>query len=301
MYEIIIIGAGPAGITAAVYAARKKAKLLVITKDIGGQAAFNLQVGTYMGYQYITEPDLEKKLEDHRRQFNFGVKYEEVQKVEKAGAGFRVTTENTAHESLAVVVATGSNPRKLNVPGEAEFRNKGLTYCATCDAPLFSDRDVAVVGGGYGGLYAALQLERIANKIYLIESGPSLRGDEIIRGKVLQSEKVEVMTNTKVSEIIGDEMVKAIAVESQGKRRSLDVQGVFVEIGHSANSDLVSGLVQVNAQREIVVDNMCRTSAEGIFAAGDVTSVPHKQVVVAAGEGSKAALSAYEYVQRKMA
>jgi len=299
MYELIIIGAGPAGITASIYAARKRMRVLVIAKDIGGQAALSSDVENYTGYQYITGAELTRKFEEHAREFGVEFVQEEVVGIERADGWFRVKTREGTYESRTVIIATGARPRKLNVPGEEEFKNRGVTYCATCDAPLFAGRDVAVVGGGNSGLDATLQLMRIANRIYLIEAGPRLRGDEIMREKVERSDKVTVLTNARVVEIVGDRFVTGIVVEREGKRETLRVQGVFVEIGYIPNSDFVADFVKLNERGEIIVDERCRTSVDGVFAAGDVTSVPQKQIIVAAGEGAKAALSAYEYLQRQ--
>lgn len=299
MYELIIVGAGPAGITASIYAARKRMNFLVIAKDIGGQAALSSDIENYTGYQYITGPELTKKFEQHMREFQIELKYEEVVGIEKADEGFKVKTDKGTHESRALIITSGAKPRKLNVPGEQEFKNRGVTYCATCDAPLFPDKDVAVIGGGNSGLDATLQLMRIANKIYLIERGPRLRGDEIMRDKVERSEKVTVLTNTKVLEISGDKFVTGVAVEREGKREMLGAQGVFIEIGYTPNSEFAAGVVKLNERKEIVVDDRCQTSVDGIFAAGDVTDVPQKQIIVAAGEGAKAALCAHEYLQKQ--
>lgn len=301
MYELIIVGAGPAGITASIYAARKQMNFLVIAKDIGGQAALSSDVENYTGYQYITGAELAKKFEQHMREFKIELKHEEVVGIEKAGEGFKVKTDKGIHESRALIIASGAVPRKLNVSGEQEFKNRGLTYCATCDAPLFPNKDVAVVGGGNSGLDATLQLMKIANKIYLIERGARLKSDEVMRENVGHSEKVTVLTNAKVLEILGDKFVTGVAVELAGKREVLNVQGVFIEIGYIPNSEFAAGVVKLNERNEIVVDDHCRTSVDGVFAAGDVTNVPHKQIIVAAGEGSKAALSAYEYLQKNSA
>jgi len=298
MYELIIIGAGPAGITASIYAARKRMDFLVVAKDIGGQAALSSDIENYTGYQYITGPELTRKFEQHMREFQIELKHEEVVGIERVNGGFRVKTDKGVYESRSLIIASGARPRILNVPGEQEFKNRGVTYCATCDAPLFSDKDVAVIGGGNSGLDATLQLMRIANRIYLIECGPELRGDEVMREKVERSEKVTVLTNTKVLEILGDKFVMGIMVEQEGKREVLGIQGVFIEAGYIPNSEFAAGVVNLNERNEIVVDDRCRTSVDGIFAAGDVTDVQQKQIIVAAGEGAKVALGAYEYLQK---
>ena len=299
MHDLIIIGAGPAGITAAIYAARKKLNFLVITKDIGGQAALSADVENYTGYQYITGLELAKKFEEHMKEFKMEVKEgEEVVGVEKMNGTIKVKTDRGTYESKTLIIATGARPRTLNVPGEKEFKNRGVTYCATCDAPLFANMDVAVIGGGNSALDATLQLMKIANKIYLINMNPSFRGDEVMIEKVEKGDKVVTLYNAKTLEILGDRMVTGIKLEKDGEQKILDVQGIFVEIGYVANSDLVANLVELNKRGEVVVDEHCRTNVPGIFAAGDVSDTPYKQIVVAVGDGAKAALSAYEYLSR---
>jgi len=299
MYDLIIIGAGPAGITAAIYAARKRMNFLVIAKDVGGQAALSADVENYTGYQYVTGFELAKKFEEHMREFKIEVRDgEEVVEVKKKGEVIDVRTGRGAYESRALIIATGARPRTLNVPGEREFKNRGVTYCATCDAPLFADMDVAVIGGGNSALDATLQLMKIADKIYLININPSFRGDEVMIEKVKASDKVTILYSTKTLEVLGDKMVTGLRAEREGKQEILNVRGVFIEIGYIPNSDFVAGLVERNERGEIVVDDRNRTNIPGIFAAGDVTSVPQKQIIVAAGEGAKAALGAYEYLAK---
>lgn len=299
MYDLIIAGAGPAGITAAIYAARKRLNLLVVTKDIGGQAALSADVENYTGYQYITGFELAKKFEEHMKEFGIEVKEgEEVIGVEKAGGTVEVKTDRGTYESKTLIIASGARPRTLNVPGEKEFKGRGVTYCATCDAPLFADMDVAVIGGGNSALDATLQLMRIANKIYLININPRLGGDEVMREKVERSDKVTVLNNTKTLEILGDKMVTGLRIEKDKEQEILNVRGVFVEIGYVPNSDFAAKALKLNERGEIVVDDNNRTNVPGIFAAGDVTNVLQKQIIIAAGEGAKAALSTYEYLAK---
>lgn len=298
MHELIIVGGGPAGITAAIYAARKRMDFVLITKDIGGKAAWSADIENYTGYQFITGPELAQKFEEHVRAFGITVLFEEAKRVEKIPEGFEIQTTRGWYKSRSVIIATGTEPRKLGVPGEDEFKNRGVTYCATCDAPLFMNKNVAVIGGGNAGLDAALQLTRIANQIYLIEISPELKGDEIMKEKVAQNKKVKILTNAKVLEILGDRFVREIIVEKDGKKFTLPVDGIFIEIGQVPNSKIVQHLVELNERGEIIVDERCRTNVGGLFAAGDVTNVPQKQIIVAAGEGAKAAISAYEYLQR---
>lgn len=299
MYELTIVGAGPAGITASIYAARKRLDFLVITRDVGGQAALSADIENYTGYQYITGAELIKKFEEHMREFGVQVKIgEEAVGVEREAGFLRINTTKSSYESKTLLVTTGARPRTLGVPGEQEFKNRGVTYCATCDAPLFAGMDVAVVGGGNSALDATLQLMKIAKKIYLININPRFKGDEVMLEKVKSSDRVAIFYNTTTLEILGDKMVTGIRVDKEGREQILEVQGVFVEIGYIPNSEFVSNLVERNERGEIVIDNHNRTSSTGIFAAGDVTNVPQKQIIVAAGEGAKAALSAHEYLAR---
>jgi len=298
IYDLIIVGAGPAGITAAIYAARKKLKTLVVSKDIGGQTALSGAVENYTGYQYITGFELARKFEEHVKEFDLDFhEREEVTRIQKVDDTFRVSTDQGAYEGKAVIIASGAKPKELRIPGEKEFKNRGVTYCATCDAPLFAGRDVAVIGGGNSAMDATLQLLSIARKIYLITINSELEGDRIMKEKVLQAKNVEVWTNTKTVEILGDSMVTAMRVVRRDEAR-LNVQGVFIEIGYTPNCEFID-IVEKNKLNEIKVDARCETNVLGIFAAGDVTDVPEKQIIIAAGEGSKAALSAFSYLSKK--
>jgi len=296
MYDLIIIGAGPAGITAAVYAARKRINLLVITKDIGGQAAISGDIENYTGYQFITGPELAAKFEEHMRKFEIALKEnEEVVELKKIENKVLVKTDKDTYEAKTVIVASGKKSRELNVPGEREFKNKGLTYCATCDGPLFSGKDVAIIGGGNSCLDAALQLTRIAKHAYIINITSSLGGDAIMREKINESGIVTVFNNTQVTAILGDKFVSGIRIKKEGREEQLAVQGVFVEIGLLPNSGFAKD-AEKNQFGEIKVNSRNETNIPGIFAAGDVTDVPEKQIIIAAGEGAKAALSAFRYL-----
>ena len=238
MHDLIIIGAGPAGITAAVYAARKRMDFLVISKDIGGQTAWSGDIENYTGYQFISGPELAAKFEEHLRQYAIAVKENEAAlEVKKQGALISVLTDKASYQAKTVIIASGKKTRELNVPGEREFKNKGLTYCATCDAPLFSAKDVAVVGGGNSGLDAAIQLTKIAKRIYLINIAADLTCDAIMREVVIKNEAVTVLNNAYVTEILGDKFVNGIKITREGKEESLSVEGVFVELGLIPNSD----------------------------------------------------------------
>lgn len=298
MFDLIIVGAGPAGITASVYAARKKMTLLVITKDIGGQAAWSGDIENYTGYQFITGPELADKFEEHMRKYGIELKEnEKVIELKRKENGVWVKTDKGAYEAKTAVIASGKRSRELGVPGEVEFKNRGLTYCATCDGPLFAGKDVAVIGGGNSALDATLQLIRIAKHIYLINITSALTGDTVMREKVKESKKVSILNSTQVTAILGNRMVSGIKIKKQNKEETLPIEGVFVEIGLIPNSEFAKEL-EKNGLGEIKVNSYNETNIPGIFAAGDVTDVPEKQIIVAAGEGAKAALSAFRYLAR---
>lgn len=302
MHDLIILGAGPAGMTAGVYAARKQLDTLIITKDIGGQTIWSAEIENYLGYTYITGPELVQKFEDHLRYFNLRLEYAEVTKLSRIDGGFRIECDNLRDfEACTVVIATGNSPKMLNIPGELQFRGRGVSYCSTCDAPLFAGMDVAVIGGGNSGLDAAIQLMRITPKVYLIETTDSLRADEVLQQKVKNSHDVEILLNTKPTEIRGDVMVTGLNVvdNATNESRTLKVRGVFVEIGLIPNTDFLDGLIRLNKYGEIPVNCAAETGIPGLYAAGDVTDVPHKQIIISAGDGAKATLGAYSYLVRQ--
>jgi alkyl hydroperoxide reductase subunit F len=297
-HELIIIGAGPAGITAGVYAARKRMDFMVITADIGGQASLSWDIENYLGYQFITGQELVEKFKEHLRKFDVEVREnEKATMVEKVGDTVKIETERGNYNAKAALVASGRRPRKLGIQGEDAFKNKGVTYCATCDAPLFADMDVAVIGGGNAGLDATLQLLKLAKKIYLIEERPALTADRVMIEKASRSGKVVFYTGTRVKRIYGEQLVQGLGIEQQNRTEDLPVGGIFVEIGSTPASDFAAA-VKKNVGGEIMVNCGCETNIPGIFAAGDVTNVPAKQIIVACGEGAKATLAAFDYVNR---
>jgi alkyl hydroperoxide reductase subunit AhpF len=209
----------------------------------------------------------------------------------------QIQTDKDEYTAQAVIIASGRRPRKLGAPGEDEFKNKGVTYCATCDAPLFAGLDVAVIGGGNAALDATLQLIKIAKKIYLIEVKPKLTADRIMVEKAKESGKVVIYTGTQLKRIYGEQLVRGIEIEKDGKLEELPVGGIFIEIGSTPGSDFARGVTK-NERGEIVVNCSCETNIPGVFAAGDVTNVPAKQIIVACGEGAKACIVAFDYVNR---
>jgi len=296
LYDLIILGAGPAGITAAVYAARKKLDCLVVTQDIGGQAAWSGDIENYTGYQFISGPDLALKFHEHMRAFSIPVQMpQEVRHVTKAGQLTEIRTDKESYLAKAVIIATGKRPRPLNIVGENEFRNRGVTYCATCDGPLFKDKKVAIVGGGNSALDAALQMVKISPKVYVINNTLELSADPVMVERLRRHTNVEIWNNTRITNITGDTFVRACTVEKSDSSFSLEVSGVLIEIGLIPNADCVA-MVKRNLVGEIIVDSHNRTNIEGIFAAGDVTDVFEKQIIIACGEGAKAALAVSRYI-----
>jgi alkyl hydroperoxide reductase subunit F len=299
VYDVIIVGGGPAGLSAAIYAARKVLKTVFISKDIGGQVTWTYDVDNYLGFSQVDAADLIAKFEEHVTKYDVeklvGV---EVESVEIAGKTKKVITkEGNTYFGTTVIIATGKRHRLLGVPGEKEFLGMGVSYCSTCDAPLFAGLDVAVAGGGNSALEAALDLVKVAKQVYVVSLTP-ITGDPILEDKVAHSTNVEIFTEHEILRIVGESGVEGIEIESltTGKKRMLDVQGVMIEIGLMPNSELFVDTLETNERGEIIVDSRCRTGVAGVFACGDVTDVPFKQVVVAAGEGAKAALSAYDYI-----
>ncbi len=302
IYDLLILGAGPAGITASIYAVRKHIDFLVITQDIGGQAAVSYDIENYTGYQFITGPELAVKFQQHMESFNIPVHMPEsvVGIALQAESLIKTTTNKAEYFSKALIIATGKRSRQLNIEGEKEFKNRGLTYCAICDGPLFKDKAVAVVGAGNSGLDAVLQLMKISPRVYLINRTDTVTADPIVFAKTQENPTVKVWNNTVVKRIFGETFVTGIEVEQKGVRQALAVEGVFVEIGLIPNSEFARAVKQ-NEFGEIVVDCYNRTDQEGVFAAGDVTSVPEKQIIIACGEGSKACLAAVNYLSRRPA
>lgn len=285
--------------TAAIYAARKRIDFVMVTQDIGGQTAWSGDVENYTGYQFISGLELAKKFEEHLKQFNIDLRInEDVVRVKKTAQGFLTETKKATFESRSVLIASGRRARLLNVPGEEAFKNRGVTYCATCDGPIFANKTVAVIGGGNSALDATLQLIRIAEKIYLIDAAPKLRADAIMCQKALSSSNVEVLHRAVVKEIYGRQFVEGIKLNVDGSFRDLPLKGVFIEIGSTPNSDIID-FVDKDANGEILVDQSNATSALGVFAAGDVTNIPEKQIIVAAGEGAKAVLAIFKYLMAR--
>jgi NADH-dependent peroxiredoxin subunit F len=301
VYELLIVGAGPSGLTAAVYAARKKLATLLVSADVGGQTNWTKDVENYMGYQFIEGPELMEKFEAQVRKFPIDMKIgEHVTNVARINGGFEVRSDTgQSYQGKAVIMASGKRPRPLDVPGEDRFRGRGVSYCATCDGPLFEGMNIAVVGGGNSALSATQDLTRIGKHVYLISLTP-LTGDAVLIERIKAAPNLTVLTEHETVSLKGDSLLSKITIRDMrtDATKELNVEGVFIEIGLIPNSDPVKDLVSLNELGEIEINCSCETSVAGFFAAGDVTNTPEKQIVVAAGEGAKAALQAHRYLQR---
>ncbi|MFH0890045.1 MAG: FAD-dependent oxidoreductase [Candidatus Aenigmatarchaeota archaeon] len=299
IYDVVVVGAGSAGMTAATYASRRNLKTIILTKDVGGQTNTTSNVENYPGSEPIDGSSLMRKFEEQTRNFGAEIVYEGVESIEKLGEkDFRVITSVNTYRCKAVILAFGKTPRMMNVKGEKEFTNKGVSYCITCDGPLFRGKTVAIAGNSNLVLEGAEILNDMRCKVYVINSLSEFRnaGENI---KKLKSCGVEFVMNSAVKEAKGDKFLRSIVVENIATKKtsSLDVSGLFVELGFESKTEFVKDLVERDKLNQIVINNLCETKTAGIFAAGDVTNTPFKQIVISAGEGAKAALQCYNYIK----
>ena len=301
------MGGASAGLTAAMYASRQGLKTLVITKDIGGQALLTNAIENYPPFEHIGGFELMQKFEEQAKNFGAEFVYEEVLSVtEDKEYGFKIKTNNDdiEYSGYALILAFGKTPRDLDVKGEKELNGRGVSYCAVCDGPFFKNKKVAVVGVGDPALEAALYLKGLASQLYIIHRSEKPAGSEesinLLQSKDNKN-KVSFISNSIVKSINGTSKLESLTLyDSKSKSESkLDVDGIFVEMGYVARTDIVKDLVKLNGSKEIIIDKYCATSNGGVFAAGDVTDVPYKQAIISAGQGAIAALSAYNYIQRR--
>ncbi|MDO9399296.1 MAG: FAD-dependent oxidoreductase [bacterium] len=299
MYDTIIIGSGSAGMTAGIYAVRRKMKTLIIGRQVGGQIAMASTIENYPGFKVIDSFELIQKMEDQVKSLGVEMKTEEVEEIIKNNDIFSVITNKGQYLCKTIIMAMGLSPRWLNVSGEKEFSGKGVSYCANCDGPLFKNKVVAVVGGGNAALDAAEVLSKIARQVFLIHRTSRFRGFEALATKVQQRDNIEIIFDSNVQEIIGQNKLEKIKIINSitNKDREINLDGLFIEIGREAYTGIVADLVKLDVNKKIIIDLNCQTSQSGIFAAGDVTQVSFNQIVIACGQGAVAALSAYKYLQ----
>nr|WP_320162136.1 FAD-dependent oxidoreductase [uncultured Methanoregula sp.] len=297
IYDVVIIGAGPAGLTAGVYCARKMLSTRIISENIGGQALESWAIENYMGYRMVTGEDLMKKFEEQVRTLNIRLDLDRVTSITKEGQTFVIKTVSEATvRAKSVILTQGNRPRKLGVANEEQYLGRGLSICSTCDGPLYKGKKTAVVGGGNSALQTAIEMSEIASSVSLIVRS-TIRADPVYVERVKEKRNITVHLGTHISALQGDKFLSGVTLlNEKGEEQTISLDGVFIEIGWLPNTDMVEGFVDLNEKKEIIVDINGKTSVPGIFAAGDVTNVKSKQIIIAAGDGAKAALEAFEYL-----
>ena len=298
-FEIVIVGAGPAGLSAGMYVARQNVSCLVISKDLGGQMNLIPKLENYPGTIMSSGPILAKTLETQYLSFKGEIVYDTVEKIDESEDGFKIKTTRSEYKAKAIVLAPGKVPNMLGVENESEYFNKGVHYCTKCDAPFYQGRTTASVGVGSYLVESGLLLSRMASKMYLILKGSKLAGDKDLVATLENNKNIEIITQSSVKSISGDSALQQITlVDSTGAEKVLDVDALFIEMGSKINLDYVKHLVKINTKGEIEIESGGMTSHPAIFAAGDATTIPYKQIIVACGDGSNAGLSAFNYLEK---
>lgn len=300
LYDVIIVGAGPAGLTAAVYCARKLLKTMVISENIGGQALSSWSIDNYMGYRMITGEDLMKKFEEQVRELHVNLELDRIDSISRDGTNFVFdTATGRKFTSKTVIFAQGNKPRLLGLPEEHNLIGKGVSLCSTCDGPLYKGKRVAVVGGGNSAVQAAIEMSKIAHTVSLIARS-TVKADGIYADLLKRKDNIVLHEGTQVKALQGEKSLEGATIlkTATGEEQRIPLDGLFIEIGWLPNTEFLQGFVALNDKGEIAIDVDCHTSVPGVFAAGDVSSVRGKQIIIAAGEGAKAALEAHEYVMR---
>jgi len=298
-FEIVIVGAGPAGLTAGIYVARQNVSCLIISKDLGGQMNLIPRLENYPGAIMTSGQILAKTLETQYLSFKGEIVYDTVEKIDEFEGGFKIKTTRSEYSSKSVVLAPGKVPNMLGLENESQYFNKGIHYCTKCDAPFYQGRTTASVGVGSYLLESGLLLSRMASKMYLILKGSKLAGDKDLVAAIENNKNIEIVTQSSVKAISGNSVLQQITiVDSSGAEKVLDVDELFIEMGSKINLDYVKHLVKINTKGEIEIESGGMTSHPAIFAAGDATTIPYKQIIVACGDGSNAGLSAFNYLEK---
>ncbi len=301
LYDVIVIGGGPAGLNAALYAKRKGLRTGIIAERIGGQVLDTTSVENYLGFDLISGEGLIEKFRHHITELNIPISKEvRVEKIENGTTKTLHLSSGDAIKSKTVILATGSKPRELGVPGESDYRGKGVAYCAICDGPFFTDRKVIVAGGGNSAVEAAIDLSKIAKEVILIHRS-DFRADQILIDRISEISNIQVRLQTQITQVNGEMLMTGVNVLNKKDKSSevIEADGIFIEIGYLPNSDAFKDLVSTTDRGEIIVNEKTETNIEGIYAAGDVATVPYKQIIIAASEGAKAALSANDYINKQ--
>lgn len=302
-FDVVVVGAGPAGASAAIYSARKGLKTAIISDRIGGQVQDTKGIENLISVKYTEGPQLASQLLQHISEYD--IKVLEHRRVKSVGQGTTKKIELESGEYLktrSIIIATGAKWKELGIPGEKEYLGRGVAFCPHCDGPYFKGKDIAVIGGGNSGVEAAIDLASIVKSVTVFEFMPELKADKVLVNKLESLPNVTIIRNARTNRVIGDKAkVTALEYEDRtlGELKSIDLEGIFVQIGLVPNSGFIKGIVETNRFGEIMVDEKCRTNVPGIYAAGDVTTVPYKQIVIAMGEGAKAALTSFEDIMLK--
>ncbi len=300
VHEVVIVGGGIAGMSAALYAARGRLDYVILASDFGGQMNVSGEIENYPGMAHTNFAEFQDKFREQMQANKIELTDETVQKIVKLNDGhFLVSTDKHRYESETVIICSGARARRLNVPGEAEYEKKGLTFCHVCDGPLFKGKDVVVIGGGDAALEAAAGMLRIARKLCVVTTNPAMKGHQYLLERVVGQPHVEIVANAKTVKIVGEKFVTGVVVEQQGKQRTLAAEGVVVEIGRVPNTDFVKGLCAIDDDGHIKVDKDMQTSVPGIFAAGDCADGHEYQYVISAGQAVTALLKASRYLNRR--
>jgi thioredoxin-disulfide reductase len=299
MYDLIIVGGGLAGITAAIYAARKEMNFIIISPEFGGEIANTPSVENWPGIKSMSGMELAQSYVDHMKSLNVNIVEDFVTEVQKVEDHFIVKTYEKTFETKTLLWATGSKYRELQVPGEEQFKGRGVTYCSTCDGPLFKNKTVAVVGAGNNGLTSAIYMANIAKKVYLINKNPALKGDPILAEKLTNNANVEIVNNARVKEIKGDKLVRSIIITTPEDEKEIGMDGVIINVGYVPITEPIKNIVELDSFGYVAVDQKKMTPVPGLFAAGDVVNNPYKQLVISAGDGCTAALGVFDYLSTK--
>ena len=298
-FEIVIVGAGPAGLSAGIYVARQNVSCLIISKDLGGQMNLIPRLENYPGAIMTSGQILAKTLETQYLSFKGEIVYDTIEKIDESEGGFKIKTTRSEYAAKSVVLAPGKVPNMLGLENESQYFNKGIHYCTKCDAPFYQGRITASVGVGNYLLESGLLLSRMASKMYLILRGAKLAGDKDLVAAIENNKNIEIVTQSSVKAISGNSVLQQITiVDSSGAEKVLDVDALFIEMGSKINLDYVKHLVKINTKGEIEIESGGMTSHPAIFAAGDATTIPYKQIIVACGDGSNAGLSAFNYLEK---
>jgi alkyl hydroperoxide reductase subunit F len=303
IYDLLIIGGGIAGITAAIYAARKEMKFAIISPEFGGEIQNTTYVENYPGFLNIEGKELANQFVAHLKKFNPEIIEDAVTEVKKTTENgqdiFWVTTYGGVYEAKTLIWATGSKYKSLNVPGEEELKSRGVTYCSICDGPLYKGKTVAIVGAGNNGLTTTIYMQTIAKKVYLLNKNPAVKGDPVLLDKIKGHNNIEILNNTTVKKINGDKKVESITIIENGVEKTIQIDGVIVNVGYTPITEPIKNIAKLNQYGYLEVNNKNMTEITGFFAAGDVVFNPYKQLVISASDGAKAALGAYDYLKSK--